>query len=140
MKFVAREHRRHRIAPAAPLLIVNRIPGSLRDRGKDEAIRAPAIDRIVASMLADRTNEAAPDEPVLDDALELNPLFLCKLGEVSDLQVPARRWEGFSEQLENSGFLKRLEPQLVEWLAAQNEVVSLPSLEIGIATCGERVC
>src|SRR3546814_10327739 len=69
MKFVAREHRRHRIEPAAPLLIVNRIPGILRDLGQDEAILAPAIDRIVASMLADRTNEAAPDEPVLDDAL-----------------------------------------------------------------------
>src|SRR3546814_15556899 len=80
-------------------------------------------------MLADRTIEAAPDEPVLDDALELNPRFLCKLGEVSDLQVPSCRWEGFSEQLENSGFLKRLEPQLVAWLDAQNVVVSLPSIE-----------
>lgn len=127
MKFVARELRRHRVEPAAPLLIVNRIPGILRDLGQDETILAPAIDRIVASMLADRTGEAAPDETVLDDALELNPLFVCKLGEVADLQVPARRWEGFSEQLENSGFLKRLEPQLVAWLEAQNSIVS-PSI------------
>jgi cellulose biosynthesis protein BcsQ len=127
MKFVARELRRHRVDPAAPLLVINRIPGILRDLGQDEAILAPAIDRIVASMLADRTGEAAPDETVLDDALELDPLFISKLGEVTDLQVPARRWEGFSEQLESSGFLKRLEPQLTAWLEAQSSIAALPA-------------
>src|SRR3546814_16587924 len=100
MKFVAREHRRHRIEPAAPLLIVNRIPGILRDLGQAEAILAPALDRIVASMLADRTNAAAPDDPVLDAALELNPLLLSNLGELSAIEVTARRWYGLSEQPE----------------------------------------
>ena len=129
MKFVARELRRHRVDPAAPLLVINRIPGILRDLGQDEAILAPAIDRIVASMLADRTGEAAPDETVLDDALELDPIFISKLGEVADLHVPAHRWEGFSDQLESSGFLKRLEPQLTAWLEAQSSILVAAAAE-----------
>ncbi|MBU1377846.1 MAG: AAA family ATPase [Alphaproteobacteria bacterium] len=119
MKFTAREQRRAGVVPSAPLLVVNRIPGVLRDLGQDEALLAPALDRIVESMLADRTSEAGANEAVLDDALALNPLFVSKLGEVADLQVPSRRWEGFSEQLETSGFLKRMEPQLLAWLDTQ---------------------
>ncbi|HEV2673112.1 MAG TPA: hypothetical protein VGV37_01140, partial [Aliidongia sp.] len=104
--------------PAPPLLVVNRIPGILRDLGQDEAILAPALEQMISSLLADRLTEAPANMPVLDDALELNPLFVAKLGEVTDLHVPARRWEGFSEQLESSGFLRRLQPQLNTWLDA----------------------
>jgi cellulose biosynthesis protein BcsQ len=116
MRFTSRELRRGGAESLPPLLVINRIPLILRELGQDDAILAPALERIVESLLADRDAEAAPDVPVLHDALELNPLFLAKLGEVSDLHVPSRRWEGFSEQLDSSGFSRRLQVTLSPWL------------------------
>lgn len=127
MQFTARELRRSRAELSPPLLVVNRIPGILRDLGQDEALLAPTLEKIIGSLLEDRTGEAAPNEPVLDDAIELDPLYLCKVGEVADLQVPARRWEGFSDQLENSGFLGRLAPQLIAWLDALDTGLQQPA-------------
>ncbi|MBB1248218.1 ParA family protein [Rhizobium sp. G21] len=114
--FVAREMRKSQVSASPPLLVVNRIPGILRDLGQDEGILAPVLEQIERSLLAEYTQEAAPDEAVLDNAVELNPLFVAKLGEVSDLQTPSSRWEGFSSQLASSGFIQRLEPQIEAWL------------------------
>ena len=114
--FVAREMRKSHVLASPPLLVVNRIPGILRDLGQDEGILSPILEQIEKSLLAEHMQEAASDEAVLDNAVELNPLFVAKLGEVSDLQTPSSRWEGFSDQLVSSGFLQRLEPQVEAWL------------------------
>jgi MinD-like ATPase involved in chromosome partitioning or flagellar assembly len=118
MAFVAREMRKQGIAIQQPLLVVNRVPGILRDIGGDEKILAPILSRIEASLLADDTSEVSPDSTLLDSPQEISPLTVVKLGEVADLQVPASRWDGFGEQLEASGFNRRLNVGLEPWLEA----------------------
>lgn len=129
--FVARELRKIGAEPAPPLLIVNRIPGILRDLREDEKLLSPALAEMTESLLADRTQEAASEETVLDDALELDPIFVAKLGEVGDLQVPASKWEGYSSQLIKSGFTSSLLPLTDQWLSVvleerQNSEVQAP--------------
>lgn len=126
IKFVAREFRRSNLDATPPLIVVNRIPSVLREYGQDDRILAPTLEKIEESLLADRTQEVAADSPVFDDAFALDPYYVLKLGEIADLQVPSSRWEGFSEQLANSGFLTRLEAGASEWL----EFV-LPKRQVG---------
>ncbi|GEP12546.1 KGGVGR-motif variant AAA ATPase [Methylobacterium gnaphalii] len=127
MEFVAREMRKQGSMSQQPLLVVNRVPGILRDIGGDETLLAPVISRIEASLLADYEQEVSANDTLLDSTRNVSPLAVVKLGEVADLQVPARRWDGFGEQLENSGFSRRLNIGLEPWLEAVLPTFATPS-------------
>lgn len=133
MAFVAREMRKQRSVVQQPLLVVNRVPGILRDIGGDETLLSPILSRIEASLLADDEREISANDTLLDSPREISPLAVVKLGEVADLQVPARRWDGFGEQLENSGFSRRLNAGLEPWLEAILPTFVIASAE-GVST------
>jgi len=122
VRFTARELRRLGSPFPAPLIVVNRVPTVLRETGADDAILRPVLDRITDEVLRGREGEVASDEPVLDKEVEVSPWRLSKIPEISDLQVTSSTWAGFVDQIEASGFLRRLNVDFEAWL--EQEVVS----------------
>jgi MinD-like ATPase involved in chromosome partitioning or flagellar assembly len=117
MRFVSRELRRTKTTLVPPLLVVNRVPTVLRELGQDDRLLGPILDQITADLLLGYDREVNADEPVLQEELEITPLRVVKIPEIADLQVTSSRLSDYIDQVELSGFLRRLEGDLEAWLS-----------------------
>lgn len=119
VKFFTREIRRNGSRPRAPLLVVNRVPTLIQSTGLDQKLIDPLVTSIVETLLEGRTADVGADEPLFEDALDLNPIAVVTVGELPDLQIASRGWNEFIAQLATSGFSKRLENTGDTWLATE---------------------
>lgn len=119
MRFTARELRRIGVALPPPLLVVNRVPTVMREFGEDDRQLAPILDQITADLLKGHNAEVNADEILMQEEVEISPLQIVKIPEISDLQVTSSRWSGYTDQIETSGFLRRLGGDLEAWLAQE---------------------
>jgi MinD-like ATPase involved in chromosome partitioning or flagellar assembly len=116
IRYVSREARRRGVILDRPMLVVNRIPSVLRETGTDEALLAPALERITVELLKGREANSSGDEVIFATDDDIQPIAVAKIPEISDLQATSANWEGFLEQVRNSGFHRRLSAELGEWL------------------------
>ena len=119
VRFIARELRRMNEDFVPPLLVVNRVPTVMREVGQDDILLAPILDQIIADVLLGHDKEAASNEPVLEEEIEITPLRVVKISEIADLQVTSARLSDYTDQIEASGILRRLQADLEAWLAQE---------------------
>lgn len=112
--YLSREMRKRQDRPLSTLLIANRIPSAFRDYGTDDKVLEPFLEQIENELSAGDDKEISNDQTLLD-GLPGTSLYLAKVGEISDLLVPQRRWDDFIDQLSSSGFYSRLEVQCEDW-------------------------
>lgn len=116
IRYVSREARRRHISLSQPMLVINRIPSILRETGADDVLLEKPLDQITFELLKGRAVDVGGDESLFQRDDEIEPIAVVKIPEISDLQATSPRWEGFVDQVKNSGFLKRLSGELVSWL------------------------
>ena len=119
LRFLARELRRTRTPLIPPLLVVNRVPTIMREFGQDDRLLAPILDQITADLLLGHDSEAGVDEPILQEDVEVAPLRVVKIPEIADLQVTSARLSDYTDQIEASGFLRRLQADVEAWLTQE---------------------
>ena len=132
IKYVSREARRRALCLGRPLLVVNRIPSVLRETGADKSLLAPALEKITFELARGREATATGDEAIFTTDEDIRSISVSKMPEISDLQATSANWDGFVEQVRNSGFLRRFSTSLAEWL--QQTVLDLPVVQSNAAT------
>ncbi|MGH7113492.1 MAG: KGGVGR-motif variant AAA ATPase [Stellaceae bacterium] len=126
IRFITRELRRTKAPLVSPLLVINRVPTIMREFGQDDQLLAPILDQITADLLLGHDNEASPEEPILQEEVEITPLRIAKIPEIADLQVTSSRLADYTDQIETSGFLRRLQGDIQAWLAQDVSGVKIP--------------
>jgi cellulose biosynthesis protein BcsQ len=127
IKYLAREARRRGVILSRPMLVINRIPSILRETGGDESLLRPALESITFELMKGCEANFSGDEAIFATENDIQPIAVAKVSEIADLQVISASWEDFIEQLQNSGFIKRLSTDLGEWL--QQTVGDVPISE-----------
>ena len=133
VRFLAREVRRAGGRPRRPLLVVNRVPSVFQQAGMADKLLEPLVSGIVAELLSNRTADAGPDETIFEGELDVDPVTVVQVVELPDLQVADGRWDTFLDQLENSGFSRRIGSQVDRWLESEVLTSELPPPRAGIA-------
>jgi cellulose biosynthesis protein BcsQ len=116
LHFIARELRRAKARLTPPLLVVNRVPTVIRELGQDSRLLNPILDDVTADFLRGENAEAKEDEPVLQNEIELNPIRVITIPEIADLRLAASRFSDYTEQISDSGFLRRFRDDFDAWL------------------------
>lgn len=85
------------------------------------------------------------DEPILDDSLDIDPISVVRVGEIPDLQVSSRGWHEFVNQLQESGFARKLAEGSDTWLttevgAAEKSIAREQPTALTIAQRRELLC
>ncbi len=119
MRFLTREIRRAGGRPRRPLLVVNRVPSVFQQAGMAEKLLEPLVSGIVADLLAGQTADTSSNETIFEGALDVDPITVVQVVELPDLQVADGRWDTFVDQLQNSGFSRRISDGVDGWLEAE---------------------
>lgn len=132
-KFLAREFRRARATPRRPLLVVNRVPLIFRQTGIDKTVTEPLTDSLYDWLIADVTREVEPGEDVYATNPEVKPFFQVEVPELSELQVTTGGWDGFVEQLRDSGFLRALAESSKEFILTELSLKAAVSIDSSVS-------
>ncbi|WP_029007185.1 KGGVGR-motif variant AAA ATPase [Azospirillum halopraeferens] len=144
VRFVARELRRQKTRLSPPLLVVNRVPTVMREVGQDETYLAPVLDKITESILLGHREEVGADQPVLEDEIEIKPIYLARIPEIADLQITSARWDGYADQIDAAGFLRRIKESVEPWMhnemfrASDASTLTSPDMDLRDRSLSER--
>lgn len=129
VRFLARELRRAGSAPKRPLLVINRVPAVFRQTGMDKKLIEPLVNDLLASLVADQTEDVSSTEGIYDNLPELDPFLQVEIPELPDIQVPSGEWTGYVDQITSSGFSKIIGPGIDQWISTEltNQPPSSPA-------------